>query len=73
MKNMNRVNILWFLVKMMNKQWIEASYIIGDIHRIEHGIITKVSYLDILGLFESSWMIFEYTNRDHEIEFGYPR
>lgn len=57
----------------MNVQWIKASFRVGN--HCRNGIFTRplkrFEYLDAVGLFETSWMIF-----DHAVNagngFGYP-
>lgn len=70
MKNPNKVSILWFLVKMMNENWIQASRNIAHRPRSERAL-QRFEYLDIMGLFETGWMVFDHKWGGHE--FGYPR
>ncbi|KKM70271.1 hypothetical protein LCGC14_1442430 [marine sediment metagenome] len=73
MKKPIKVSILWFLAKMMNENWIEASFRCAK--RCCDGTftssLTRFEYLDAVGLFETSWMIFDHTSSDNG--FGYPR
>ena len=57
----------------MNENWIKASFHVGN--RCRNGVFARplelFEYLDVMGLFETSWMVF-----DHEwggSKFGYPR
>lgn len=59
----------------MNKLWIEHSHDSAECCREDFSDgrvidLEKYEYLDSMGLFETSWMIYEYhTGR---IEYGYP-
>ena len=54
---------------MMNKTWIIASF-----HSADHSRVTPplelIEYLDAVGLFETSWMIFDHSKAGSD--FGYP-
>lgn len=58
---------------LMNKRWIEDGYSIGNDWRLGSGPLNNAYYLDILGLFETSWITFIFEDREHEISCGYPR
>ena len=57
----------------MNEQWIEASF--RSAKRCCDGTFTfplkRFEYLDAVGLFETSWMIFDHTANAGN-DFGYP-
>lgn len=58
----------------MNKLWIEDSHDSADCCRedfIDRGIsnFDQGEYLDTMGFFETSWMIYEYHD---DREYGYP-
>lgn len=53
----------------MNENWIRASHNIarrGGLKRAPQ----RFEYLDIMGLFETGWMVFDHAWSGHE--FGYP-
>jgi len=59
----------------MNKLWIEASHYEAKCYRRNSRIadgLDRYEYLDIIGLFETGWMI-----TDHRLfrkgQYGYPR
>ena len=56
----------------MNKNWIAASFSVGN--HCRNGIFTRplelFEYLDVMGLFETSWMVYPHSNTGHR--FGYP-
>ena len=66
------MNILWFPVKMMNEEWIRASF--RSAKRCCDGAfpspLKRFEYLDAVGLFETSWMIFDHVSASNS--FGYP-
>lgn len=58
----------------MNKRWIEASHESAECCREEfldnHTVeLPRFEYLDTIGLFETSWMIYEYHK---DTRYGYP-
>jgi len=57
----------------MNERWIKASF--RSATHCRAGIFTcpldLFEYLDMVGLFETGWMIFDHTNAGSD--FGYPR
>lgn len=55
----------------MNKLWIEHSHDDSTLHREEYNIkrLSRFEYLDMVGLLETSWMIYEHTGRR---KYGYP-
>jgi len=57
----------------MNKKWIKISYEWADHCRSGRSItcINSSDYLDILGLYETCWLTFEFEDGDKSI-FGYP-
>ncbi|KKL14452.1 hypothetical protein LCGC14_2515490 [marine sediment metagenome] len=60
---------------MMNKLWIEHSYVNAECCRDEFfdkdaDDLEWFEYLDTIGLFETSWLIYEYHNE--RIGYGYP-
>jgi len=66
----------------MNKQWIEASHFHARSYsrRIflsdseEYRRHPTYEYLDIMGLFETGWMIYDFdTYANEKIKYGYPR
>ncbi len=56
----------------MNKQWIEDCHGVGNDWRTCAIDFDVAYYLDILGLFETDWMMFEFDDQDHESYYGYP-
>ncbi len=74
MKNLNKANISWFLAKMMNEAWITASYVVSAQCRETPSIgacsLEVFEYLDIMGLFETGWMVFDHKWGGHD--YGYP-
>lgn len=64
----------------MNKLWIEHSHDDGVYFREELLVnnlivdLKKVGYLDTIGLFETSWMIYDFDAYDGtKDKYGYPR
>ncbi len=57
----------------MNENWINDGHSIGNDWRTCAIDFNAVYYLDILGLFETGWMMFEFDDQDHESYYGYPR
>ncbi|KKK55386.1 hypothetical protein LCGC14_3075070 [marine sediment metagenome] len=60
----------------MNKLWIEHSHNSAECCRDEFfddGVVDlrRFEYLDTMGLFETSWMIYE-DHEDQRSEYGYP-
>jgi len=58
----------------MNERWIEHSHDDALIQRRDDPLfsadeLSRYEYLDMLGLFESSWMIFDHDNNSG---YGYP-
>lgn len=70
MKNSNMANILWSLAKTMNKNWIEASRNVAQSCQDSEEPLKKYEYLDVMGLFETDWMIFDHLA--HLADYGYP-
>lgn len=54
----------------MNENWIEASRNIARRSRPDRDQ-QRFEYLDIMGLFETGWMVFDHKWGGHD--FGYPR
>ena len=57
----------------MNERWIEDGHNIGIDWRNNASHRTELYYLDIIGLFETSWLTFKFDDRNHEVSNGYPR
>lgn len=64
----------------MNKKWIEHSHNDGVYFREElldnkyNVELKEVGYLDTIGLFETSWMIYDFDVHDRaKDKYGYPR
>jgi len=56
----------------MNKLWIEDSHVAAATSRKfarSDGKVTKIKYLDMIGLFETCWMIYGLETHN---EYGYP-
>lgn len=70
--NLNTVSILWFPAKMMNENWIQASHNVACRPRRRQPAPLLFEYLDIMGLFETGWMIFDHNWLGGD-QFGYPR
>ncbi|KKM70270.1 hypothetical protein LCGC14_1442420 [marine sediment metagenome] len=59
----------------MNKQWMIASNNVAAQMRDWDGSLARFQYLDLIGLYETSWIVYPHTSdpiRSHR-EFGYPR
>jgi len=60
----------------MNKLWIEASHREANRCRQSSWIadgLDKYEYLDTMGLFETSWMVYEFDEYEGEKDrYGYP-
>jgi len=61
----------------MNKLWIKHSHHEAITHRNEgppfdSDHFVGYEYLDMMGLFETSWMIYEYHGSEDDHEYGYP-
>jgi len=59
----------------MNKLWIEDSHFSAVSYREElldnHNVhLERYEYLDTIGLFETSWMVYDYHKTRRE--YGYP-
>ncbi len=57
----------------MNKQWIEDSYL-STTHGRDEDDLDRFEYLDMIGLYETCWMIYDfddYTEHDKN-HYGYP-
>ena len=57
----------------MNDKWIKISYEWADRYRNGEPInfINSLDYLDILGLYETCWLSYEFDEEDKSV-FGYP-
>ena len=57
----------------MNKEWIKISYQWAARYRDDKAIdeISNLDYLDILGLYETCWLAYDFANEDKPV-FGYP-
>jgi len=63
----------------MNKQWIEASHYHANHYRRvfslgkEGGRPPTYEYLDVIGLFETGWIIYDFDKyNDERDKYGYP-
>ena len=62
----------------MNKIWIEHSHSNAECCRedlldINVSSLARFEYLDTMGLFETSWMIYKYhNNKNTDHDYGYP-
>lgn len=60
----------------MNKLWVEHGYNTSSRCRkdlLNHNIVLqRFEYLDVIGLFETCWIIYEYHN-NKDRNYGYPR
>jgi len=61
----------------MNKLWIEHGYNTVSRCRKELSnqtiVLRGFEYLDVIGLFETSWMIYPHHNNFNPNNYGYPR
>lgn len=57
----------------MNEKWIKISYEWADRYRdgVSMDCISNLDYLDILGLYETCWLSYEFDEEDKPV-FGYP-
>ena len=55
---------------MMNEIWVIASQHIAEQCRDSIRSLEKFEYLDIMGLFETGWIVYSHTISGHD--FGYP-
>ncbi len=66
-------------IPTMNKQWIEASHYHARLYREPAPFSGDkryyiFEYLDVMGLFETSWMVYDFDKYERErSKFGYPR
>lgn len=69
------MNTLWFLVKIVNETWMIASHHIakryGETFLFNDRPLERFEYLDVMGLFETGWIVYNHTRSGHD--FGYPR
>ena len=66
------MSILWFLVKIVNKTWMDASHHTANRCRCRDSYesLVRFEYLDIMGLFETGWIVYPHTTSGRD--FGYP-
>lgn len=61
----------------MNERWIKTGHHDAECYRLHlpsYGPPNGLSYcLFIIGLFETSWMIFDHENHPDQREYGYPK
>lgn len=55
----------------MNKRWIQDSQIVAARFQSSNEYLERFEYLDIMGLFETGWMVYNHTIGSNT--FGYPR
>lgn len=56
----------------MNKQWIIASNNVAAQMRNWDGSLAKFQYLDLIGLYETGWIVYTHSSIDANPDFGYP-